>query len=103
MVTRHIKKLVHHKHPTSDLIAVQEQQLTGQQQCTTQNYFYALMYVMQPAIFVVNRVLYRLAASAGAVSTLILRLRLHLDLFPLGVHSVTIHIAHLLCPILFSL
>ena len=44
---------VHRKYPTSDLIAVQEQQLTGQQQCTTQTYFYALKAlksVMQPAI-----------------------------------------------------
>jgi hypothetical protein len=42
--------LVHRKHPTSDLIAVQDQQLTEQQQRTTQNYFYALKSVMQPAI-----------------------------------------------------
>jgi hypothetical protein len=42
--------LVHPKHSTSDLIAVQEQQLTGQQQCATQIYFYALKSVMQPAI-----------------------------------------------------
>jgi hypothetical protein len=42
--------LVHRKHPTSDLIAVQEQLLIGQQQCTTQNYFYALKSAMQPAI-----------------------------------------------------
>jgi hypothetical protein len=42
--------LVHRNHPTSDLIAVQDQQLTGQQQCTTQNYFYALKSVLQPAI-----------------------------------------------------
>ncbi len=42
--------LVHRKHPTSDLIAVQKQQLTGQQQCTTQNYFYALTSGMQPTI-----------------------------------------------------
>jgi hypothetical protein len=42
--------LVHRSHPTSDLIAVQDQQATGQQQRTTQNYFYALMPVMQPAI-----------------------------------------------------
>ena len=41
---------VHRKHPTFDLIAVQDQQLTGQQQCTTQNYFYALKPVLQPAI-----------------------------------------------------
>ena len=42
--------LVHRNHPTFDLIAVQDQQLTGQQQCTTQNYFYALKLVIQPAI-----------------------------------------------------
>ncbi len=42
--------LVHRKHQTSDLTAVQDQQLTGQQQCTTQNYFYALKPAMQPAI-----------------------------------------------------
>ncbi len=42
--------LVHRNHPTSDFIAVQDQQLTGQQQCTTQNYFYALKSVLQPAI-----------------------------------------------------
>ena len=42
--------LVHRNHPTSDLNAVQDQQLTGQQQCTTQNYFYALKPVLQPAI-----------------------------------------------------
>ncbi len=53
-------------------------------------------------VFVVKFVLYRSAASAGAGSTLFLRLRPHLDLFPLGVHSATIRIAHLLCPILFS-
>ena len=41
---------VHRKHPASDLIAVQDQQLTGQQQCTTQNYFYALKPAMQPDI-----------------------------------------------------
>ena len=41
--------LVHRNHPTSDLIAVQDQQLTGQQQCTTQSYFYAPKPVMQPA------------------------------------------------------
>ncbi len=39
---------VHRKHPTFDLIAVQGQQLTGQKQCTTQNYFYALKSAMQP-------------------------------------------------------
>jgi hypothetical protein len=41
---------VHRKNPTSDLIAVQDQQLTGQQHCTTQNYFYSPKPVMQPAI-----------------------------------------------------
>ena len=41
--------LVHRYPPAFDLIAVQDQQLTGQQQCTTQNYFYALKPVMQPA------------------------------------------------------
>ena len=41
---------VHRYQPTSDLIAVQDQQLTGQQQCTTQNYFHALKPVLQPAI-----------------------------------------------------
>ncbi len=40
---------VHRKHPTCNLIAVQEQQLIGQLQCTTQNYFYALKSVMQLA------------------------------------------------------
>ena len=35
---------VYRKHPTSNLIAVQDQQLT------TQNYFYALKPAMQPAI-----------------------------------------------------
>ncbi len=30
--------LVHRNHPTSDLITVQDQQLSGQQQCITQNY-----------------------------------------------------------------
>ena len=41
---------VYRKHPTSDLIVVQDQQLTRQQQCITQNCFYALKPVMQPAI-----------------------------------------------------
>ena len=40
---------VRRKHLTSDLIAVREQQLTGQQQCATQKYFYALKSVVQPA------------------------------------------------------
>ena len=42
--------LVHRNHLTFDLIEVQDQQLTGQQQCTNQNYFYALKPVLQPAI-----------------------------------------------------
>jgi hypothetical protein len=42
--------LVHSNHPTSDLIAVQDQHLTRLQKCTTQNYFYALKPVMQPSI-----------------------------------------------------
>jgi hypothetical protein len=42
--------LVHRNHPTFDLIAVQDQQLIGQQQCATQNYFYAPKPAMQPAI-----------------------------------------------------
>ena len=42
--------LVHRNHPTFDLIEVQDQQLTRQQQCTTQNNFYALKPVLQPAI-----------------------------------------------------
>ena len=42
--------LVHRYHPTFDLIAVQDQQLTGQQQYATQNYIYALEPNMQPAI-----------------------------------------------------
>jgi hypothetical protein len=53
-------------------------------------------------VFVVKRVLRRSAASIGAVSTLKLRLCPHLDLFPLGVHSATIRIAHVLCPKHFS-
>ena len=53
-------------------------------------------------VFVVKWVLRRSAASAGAVSTLFLRHRPHLDLFPLGVHSATIRTVHLLCPIFFS-
>jgi hypothetical protein len=95
--------LVHRNHPTSDRIAVQDQQLTRQQKCTIQNYFYALKSVMQPAIMDLfsKWLLLRSAASVSAVSTLFFRLRPHLDLFPLGVHSATIRIAHLLCPILF--
>ena len=42
--------LVHLNHPTFVFTAVQDQQLTEQQQCTTQNYFYALKLVMQPAV-----------------------------------------------------
>jgi hypothetical protein len=42
--------LVHRNHPTSDLISVQDQQLTGQHQCATQNIFCALKPAMQPAI-----------------------------------------------------
>ena len=45
-----ITLLVHRNHPTFDLIAVQDQQLTRQQQCTTRSYFYAFKPVMQPAI-----------------------------------------------------
>ncbi len=91
--------LVHRNHPISDLIAAQDRQLTGQQQCTTQ-VCHAACY--HGPVFVVKWVLYRSTASAGAGSTLFLRLRPHLDLFPLGVHYATIRIAHLLCPILFS-
>ena len=42
--------LIHRYPPAFDLIAVQDQQLTGQQQCTTQNYFCALKPVLPPAI-----------------------------------------------------
>ncbi len=52
-------------------------------------------------VFVVKWVLRRSAVSTGAVSTIFLRLRPHLDLFPLGVHSATICIAHLFGPMLF--
>ncbi len=86
------------------------------QQCTTKNCFYALYYsklflrtqachaaCYHGPVFVVKWVLRRSAASAGEVSTLFLRLRPHLDLFPLGVHSATIRIAHLFSPIPFFL
>jgi hypothetical protein len=52
-------------------------------------------------VFVVKWVLRRSAASVGEISTFFLRLRPHLDLFPLGVHYANIRIAHLLCSILF--
>ncbi len=42
--------LVHRNYPTFDLIEVQDQQLIGQQQCTTKHYFYAPRPAMQPAI-----------------------------------------------------
>jgi hypothetical protein len=42
--------IVHRLHLTFDLIAVQDQQLAGQQQCATQNNFYALKPVLQSAI-----------------------------------------------------
>ena len=42
--------IVYRSHLTFDSIAVQDQQLTGHQQCTTQNYFYALKHVLQSAI-----------------------------------------------------
>jgi hypothetical protein len=42
--------MVHRQHLTFDLIAVQDQQLTGQQQCTTLNYFFAPKPALQSAI-----------------------------------------------------
>ncbi len=42
--------IVHRLCLTFDLIAVQDQRLIGQQQCTTQIYFYALKPVLQSAI-----------------------------------------------------
>ncbi len=42
--------LIHRNHPTFDLIAVQDQQQTGQQQWPTQHYFNAPKPAMQPAI-----------------------------------------------------
>jgi hypothetical protein len=106
LISTSTASFVHRNHPTFDLIAAQDQLLIGQQQCTTQKLFlrtqacHASCY--HGPVFVVKWVLRLSAASAGAVSTHFLHLRPHLDLFPLGVHSATIRIAHLLCPILFS-
>ncbi len=49
LITTSSTFIVHCLHLTFDLIAVQEKQLTGQQQCTTQTYFYALKSVTQSA------------------------------------------------------
>ncbi len=65
--------LVHRKHPTFDLIAVEDQQLTSQQQCTTQKKLraqacHAACY--HGPVFIDTWVLRRSAAAVGAVSTL---------------------------------
>ncbi len=50
LITTSSTFIVHRIHLTSDLIAVQDQKLTGQQQCNTQTYFYAPQPVLQSAI-----------------------------------------------------
>ena len=50
LITTPLTFIVHSLHLTFCPIAVQDQQLTGQQQCTTQNYFYAPKLALKSAI-----------------------------------------------------
>jgi hypothetical protein len=49
LITTPLTFIVNSLHLTFCPIAVQDQQLTGQQQCATQNYFYAFKLVLQSA------------------------------------------------------